>query len=545
MTVGELNVEIGAKLDKLERALGKMEGEINSAGKKSEGTAKKSFGNIAGIIAGAFSVNAIIEFQKKVIELGAEFQKFEAVLTTSLGSGSLAQGALAMIQSFASQTPFSVRELTDAFVKLVNQGFKPTEGEMKRLGDLAASTGKSFDQLAEAIIDAQVGEFERLKEFGIRASKEGDKVMFTFKGVTTEVQNTSESIQDYILSLGDLQGVSGSMAAISDTLGGSISNLGDSFDALLVSISETQGRLKTFIEMVSNGLQGLTASIQAGGILSVDEIFLGKSAGEATFKATISQFDKLVKKFGSSKAALEQLNIQAQKYDELAAQAETPKMVFYNQQLADAYRRAGLELTKFNKEQKQNGNRAVEATKQQIDAWHNLGTIAYLTGEVMKDAWGSASEVSISGPIVEMDRLVDPEMEAAMMGLGAELEVLKEKLDSYNESLAIASEAGAIFGSVLQSSFEAALINGENFFDVFIDGLKKMVMQLIAAAATATILSAILSAFMPSLGFKAAFGQVASGMGGGSGGLGGIFKLFGTDLVAGVGRTTYQQGRVN
>lgn len=544
MTVGELNVEIGAKLDKLERALGKMEGEINSAGKKSEGTAKKSFGNIAGIIAGAFSVNAIIEFQKKVIELGAEFQKFEAVLTTSLGSGSLAQGALAMIQSFASQTPFSVRELTDAFVKLVNQGFKPTEGEMKRLGDLAASTGKSFDQLAEAIIDAQVGEFERLKEFGIRASKEGDKVMFTFKGVTTEVQNTSESIQDYILSLGDLQGVSGSMAAISDTLGGSISNLGDSFDALLVSISETQGGLKTFIEMVSNGLQGLTASIQAGGILSVDEIFLGKSAGEATFKATISQFDKLIKKFGSSEAALEQLNIQAQKYDELAAQAETPKMVFYNQQLADAYRRAGLELTKFNKEQKQNGNGAVEATKQQIEEWHNLGRIAYLTGEVMNDVWASASKIR-SGPIVEMERLVDPEMEEATIRMGQELEVIKEKLDRYYESLSIASEAGAIFGSVLQSSFEAALINGENFFDVFIDGLKKMVMQLIAAAATATILSAILSAFMPSLGFKAAFGQVASGMGGGSGGLGGIFKLFGSDLVAGVGRTTYQQGRVN
>lgn len=32
------------------------------------------------------------------------------------------------------------------------------------------------------------GEFERLKEFGIKASKENDKVKFSFKGVTSEVK---------------------------------------------------------------------------------------------------------------------------------------------------------------------------------------------------------------------------------------------------------------------------------------------------------------------------------------------------------------------
>ena len=121
----------------------------------------------------------------------------------------------------------------------------------------------------------------------------------------------------------------------------------------------------------------------------------------------------------------------------------------------------------------------------------------------------------------------------------------EENLKSLAENFAIASEAGAIFGGVLQSSFEAALINGESFFDVFIDGLKNMVSQLIAAAATAAILGSILSLFTPGLGFGAAFGGVMKGMGGGSGGLGGIFKLFGTDLVASTGRTNREFGRVN
>jgi hypothetical protein len=31
--------------------------------------------------------------------------------------------------------------------------------QMRQMGDLASSVGKSFDQLTEAILDAQTGEF--------------------------------------------------------------------------------------------------------------------------------------------------------------------------------------------------------------------------------------------------------------------------------------------------------------------------------------------------------------------------------------------------
>jgi hypothetical protein len=70
-------------------------------------------------------------------------------------------------------------------------------------------------------------EFERLKEFGVTAKKDGDLGSFTFQGVTTEVQNSSKAIQDYILSLGKVQGVSGSMASQMNTMTGKFSNLQD------------------------------------------------------------------------------------------------------------------------------------------------------------------------------------------------------------------------------------------------------------------------------------------------------------------------------
>ena len=222
---------------------------------------------IGGIIAGAFAVDKLIEFGSAVIETTSSFERFEAVLTNTLGSKSEAQKALSDITEFASKTPFSVLELTDSFVRLANQGFKPTREELRKLGDLASSTGKQFDQLAEAVIDAQVGEFERLKEFGIRASKQGDQVTFTFKGVKTQVDFTAQSIQDYVLSLGDIEGVSGAMASISETLGGQISNLGDSFDSLKFALGqELKPVLEDVIGAMSNLFTKTTEFLQSGGI---------------------------------------------------------------------------------------------------------------------------------------------------------------------------------------------------------------------------------------------------------------------------------------
>lgn len=220
---------------------------------------KNVVSSIGPAILATFSVGALINFQKQIIEITAKFQKYEAVLTNTLGSNSAAQKALRDIQEFAAKTPFSVDELTASFVKLANQGFTPNTKQLRQLGDLASSTGKSFDQLSEAILDAQTGQFERLKEFGIKAEKEGDKVRFSFKGVKTQVDFTSDSIQKYILGLGDLKGVAGSMAAISGTLEGQISNLGDTFDSLLLAIGRKEaGGLSSAIGGLNNILGELS-----------------------------------------------------------------------------------------------------------------------------------------------------------------------------------------------------------------------------------------------------------------------------------------------
>ncbi|MFI3322069.1 MAG: hypothetical protein R3Y50_06045 [Rikenellaceae bacterium] len=200
--------------------------------------------NVGAAIGIGFGIDQIRQFGMELINVRGQFQTFEAVLSNTLGDPTKAKASMQMIQDFAATTPFQVDALTGSFVKLANQGFIPTMQQMTLLGDLASSTGKGFDQLSEAIIDAQTGEFERLKEFGIRASKEGDKVTFTFKEQATQVDFTASSIRDYILSLGELEGVQGSNAAIAATLTGQVSNLQDAITQMYNKIgSESEGVL--------------------------------------------------------------------------------------------------------------------------------------------------------------------------------------------------------------------------------------------------------------------------------------------------------------
>jgi hypothetical protein len=315
----KIEVEVGAKINEFERKFKDVEGQLESTGKQFNKLNEFAVGALQGIAA-AFTVDAIVSFGKAVLETTAKFQKFEAVLSNTLGSNSAAQTALIQISEFASKTPFAVDELTNAFVKLANQGFKPTTNELRSLGDLAASTGKSFDQLAEAIIDAQVGEFERLKEFGIRASKEGDNVKFTFKGVETQVKNTETAIRGYILSLGDAEGVSGAMAGISETLGGKISNLGDNIEQLKLAIgNKTSGVFAASLDWLNSFIAQATLAAKTTADLKKEADLLNQSFG---LSSTRSEVDQLIESLSGQLSKQDAINraidLTAESYRKLA-----------------------------------------------------------------------------------------------------------------------------------------------------------------------------------------------------------------------------------
>ena len=93
--------------------------------------------------------------------------------------------------NLANRTPFEGGELVEGAAKFEAMGMS-ADTWLTRAGDMAAATNKSFDQAVEALIDAQTGELERLKEFGITKAKileQGEKM---FSGV--QIANNSGQI---------------------------------------------------------------------------------------------------------------------------------------------------------------------------------------------------------------------------------------------------------------------------------------------------------------------------------------------------------------
>lgn len=238
------NPEEYAKLNTRLREVRARMSELRSAGNNMN----NEFGNSVNwmsklkMAAKAFIAVKVVGWLKDVhnqaYETRKEFAKYEAVLRNTFQSQKKANDAMKMLQQLAADTPSSLQEWTEAYIKLVNRGVKPTSQELVNMGDLAASQGKSIDQLIEAILDAMTGENERLKEFGIKASKSGETTKFSFRGVTTEVRNSEDAIKDYLLSLGRVDGIAGSMAVQMQELEGIQSNLGDTMDAFFNKVGK-------------------------------------------------------------------------------------------------------------------------------------------------------------------------------------------------------------------------------------------------------------------------------------------------------------------
>lgn len=212
----------------------------------------KSFTRMAGPLVAVAAATASLT---KLVNVTREFEVLNAQLVTATGSAENAALAMEAIQDFASNTPYDLQQVTEGFTKLVNLGLTPSERALTSYGDTASAMGRDLNQLIEAVADAATGEFERLKEFGIRASSQGDQVAFTFRGVTKTVQKEAGAIEEYLTQLGE-NNFAGAMTERMKTLDGAISNLGDEWNKLFNNISEA-GIGEVIEESVRAGISAL------------------------------------------------------------------------------------------------------------------------------------------------------------------------------------------------------------------------------------------------------------------------------------------------
>jgi len=266
---------------KFQEGLGAVK-NYNAGLREQHGITQLLTGSVTGLLAPLAGLFSIMAGGNKMVGVTREFDKLNAGLITATGSADGAKEAFAAIQDFATDTPYDLAQVTDSFVKLVNFGLNPSERAMTSYGNTASALSKDLNQMIEAVADAATGEFERLKEFGIKSKTEGDKVSFTFRGITTTVGKNAKEIEEYLIKLGETN-FGDAMANRMSTLDGALSNIGDEWDKVFLNISQ-----KGIGDMIADGvrvgisaLEELNAMIVSGELEGYLKSFSGQWSGWA------------------------------------------------------------------------------------------------------------------------------------------------------------------------------------------------------------------------------------------------------------------------
>ena len=186
--------------------------------------------------AAAFATGAVVQ---GIVGQYRAFERYRTVLTTFLGSQEKANKELARLQELANNLPQDLSDITEAFTIFSRFGLDTSAEALTAFSNIATGSGKSFAQLGEAVADALTGEFERLKEFGIKVARENDQFVARIGEDQVAIATSSQQLVQQLQALGEEGGMfGGAAAANADTLNQSISNLSGAFFEASVNIGE-------------------------------------------------------------------------------------------------------------------------------------------------------------------------------------------------------------------------------------------------------------------------------------------------------------------
>ena len=110
---------------------------------------------VGGVIAGAFSV-------KQIIDTAVAYQGLEKRIIAVTGAGTASQKTMTELNALASQLGVSVEDLGLAFNNLKSVGLDSSAASLKTYAALAAATGSTVEQIADAMGNAYQGQFGKI-----------------------------------------------------------------------------------------------------------------------------------------------------------------------------------------------------------------------------------------------------------------------------------------------------------------------------------------------------------------------------------------------
>jgi hypothetical protein len=176
---------------------------------------------------------AVIMAGRSALAGAAAMERYRITLTQVEGSAAAAERALSWVDDFAARTPFSLDEVTRAFVDIRNLGIDPTRGALAAAGDAAAIMGTRFDEAVTALSAALRGEMDPIERFGIFARTEGENIVMEWEAngrrMRAVVEKTNRAMLATMIQTAWSQKFGGGARDLSRAWDGMMSNLADAW----------------------------------------------------------------------------------------------------------------------------------------------------------------------------------------------------------------------------------------------------------------------------------------------------------------------------
>jgi len=193
--IGELMVKIGVDASSVTRGLeetGKQMKNMAANLESSLGPAMDKIGQALKVV-GTAALAGFGAAAVGAVKGASELENYRNTLNVVMKDQEQAGKTMAWAVDFANKTPFETDSIVEATVRLTSYGLKAQE-VMPAIGDMAGVMNKDIMQAVEAVADAQTGELERLKEFGITKAMIVEQGAKTMRGV--ELVNNQGQIVD-------------------------------------------------------------------------------------------------------------------------------------------------------------------------------------------------------------------------------------------------------------------------------------------------------------------------------------------------------------
>lgn len=240
---------------------------------------------VAGVAATYVSAQALKNVSMSALESASSLEGYRSTLNVVMKDQKKAAQTMAWAVDFANRTPFETDSIVEATVRLQSYGINAQE-VMTQIGDMAGVMNKDIMQAVEAVADAQTGELERMKEFGIT------KTMIEAKGAELYRHQTIINKKGQIV---DQEKFNNALFALmEDRFKGGMEIQAKSYKGLMSTIS---GVWKTGLANMA-GISG-TGEIIEGSAFDAAKDGLSWVADKMQEMANAGTFEQIGKKIGS------------------------------------------------------------------------------------------------------------------------------------------------------------------------------------------------------------------------------------------------------